>query len=311
MIHLLFGAEPFLIQEHKNTLLAGVEPFSISIIDMRETSIQAAIDEAKTRDLFGDKKTMILRDCYFLTGEVVKNKIDHNVEVLIEYLKNPNPDTKLIIIVNNEKLDKRKKVVKDLLKVAITFEAKPLRYVQSWLQERFKREGKTLTTKAADLMQQQIGTDLFLLHSEMQKVCITYPNHEIIDDEMLDGVITHTLESNVFLLVDRIIKRQASAIELLEDMFRLGEEPIMITLLIARQFRIIHSVKALQEVGQKPSSVLKMAPYALQIAEEQAEEYTLEEIQDRLQTCAELDVAMKRGEVDKHIALETLILKWI
>ena len=311
MIHLLYGAEPYLVQEKKQSLLKDVEPFSISIVDMRETTIQAAIDEAMTRDLFGDKKTLILRDCYFLTGEIPKTKIEHDVESLVKYLKNPNPATKLILIVNHEKLDKRKKVVKELVKVAKTYEAKALRNVQSWLQDRFKSEGKSVTPLATDLIQRQLGTDLFLLHSEVQKVCITYPDSPVIDEIMLEGVLSRTFESNVFLLIERIVKRHPSALELIEDMFRLGEDAIKINLLIARQFRFLHSIKAMQSLGQKRSSVLKMSPFALQIAEEQAEEYSLEEIQERLKTCAEMDVAMKRGEVDKHIALETMILNWI
>ncbi len=160
-------------------------------------------------------------------------------------------------------------------------------------------------------MAQQLGNDLFLLSKEIEKVATRYVNDSKIDEDMISEVISRTLESDVFKLINRIVRKQASAMEILEDLYRLGEDPIKITLLLARQFRIIHQVKTLQEIGQSPKSVVKVHPYALQVAEEQAENYSLGEIQEHLQTLADLDVQMKRGEVDKHIALDTLILKWL
>ncbi|WP_338657024.1 DNA polymerase III subunit delta (plasmid) [Sporosarcina psychrophila] len=311
MIHLLYGAEAFLLNEKRHDLIKDVGAFSISRLDMRETTLQTAMEDARTLDLFGDVKTLILQDCYFLTGEVPRKKIDHDLNSLIQYLSNPNPQTILIMMVQNEKLDKRKKVVKEVLKVAKVFEAKPMHYVQGWIKDRFKEEGKTVSNQAADLMTQQLGTDLFLLNSEIQKVSILYADNIKIEEEMLIGVLSRTLESDVFKLIDRIVRKEPSTLEILEDLYRLGEDPIKILLLIARQFRIIHQVKAIQEIGKKPSSVMKIHPYVLQIAEEQAESYSLTEVQERLQTIADLDVAMKRGAVDKVIALDTMILKWL
>ncbi|MEK4487893.1 DNA polymerase III subunit delta [Psychrobacillus sp. FSL H8-0484] len=310
-IHLLYGAEPFLIREHRNAILEGVDPFTISWLDMRETTLQSAIEEARTMDLFGDTKTLILRDCYFLSTEVSKSKLQHDLDMLLGYIDSPNPSTTLILIVSHEKLDKRKKVVKSLLKVANTFEAKPLRYVQSFIQDRFKLEGKTISKDALFQMEQQLGYDLFLLHNEIQKLGLAYPDANQIEAWMLEEVMSRTLESDVFKLIERIIRKQASALTILEDLFRLGEDAIKINLLIARQFRMIAQVKAAQAIGQKPSSIIKANPFVINIAEEQADLYSTEEVQSRLIECAELDVSMKRGLVDKQIALETAIIKWI
>lgn len=311
MIHLLYGEEAFLLHEKRQELLQGVDPFSISIQDMRETTLQTAIEDARTMDLFGECKTVIIRDCYFLTGELPRTKIEHDVNVLLNYLSSPNPATNLILIVQSAKLDKRKKVVKELLKVAKTYEAKSIAYVQNWIIERFQQKGKTITKSAADVIAQQLGNDLFLLNSEVEKLDVRYAEEDTIDEGMLIDILSRTLESDVFKLIDRIIRKQPSALDILEDLYRLGEDPIKIVLLIARQFRIIHQVKAIQEIGQVPSATIKMHPYALRIAEEQAEYYAIEEVQERLQTLADLDVSMKRGEVDKFIALDTMILKWL
>lgn len=310
-IYLLYGNEPFLIQEKKTELLSEVNQLSVSVIDMRESTIQSAIEDARTMDLFSEHKTLVIKDCYFLTGEQSKAKIEHAPEEVIEYLKNPNPSTTLIFLVAGEKLDKRKKVVKEILKHAETFEAKPLRHVQGWLEKRANKEGKTLTKEAAVYMEQQLGTDLFLLDSELTKLSLSYPKESILDIAHLEPVLSRSLESDVFKVIDRIAKRQPSALELIDDLFRLGEDPIKILLLIARQFRIMHQIKAIQEMGEQPNKVLRMSPFILQMAEEQAGLYSMAQIQQRLTECGELDVAMKRGQVEKHIALETLLVKWL
>lgn len=311
MIHVLFGSEAFLQHEKRQELLQGVDPFSISFHDMRETSLQTAIEDARTMDLFGEMKTVILRDCYFLTGENTRSKIEHDVDSLLSYIENPNPQTRLILMVQSDKLDKRKTVVKELLKVATVYEAKPVYNVQDWITKRFQAEGKKITRSAAALMAEQLGNDLFRLSTEIDKCVLRFNDAEEINDEMLAEVISRTLESDVFKLIDCIIRKQPSAMEILEDLYRLGEDPIKIVLLFARQFRMIHQVKVSQEAGEPPASVLKVSPFVLRIVEEQAEYYTLAEVQERLQMLADLDVAMKRGQVDKYLSLETMILEWL
>ncbi|MEX3624919.1 DNA polymerase III subunit delta [Viridibacillus arvi] len=308
-IHLLYGVEDFLLNEKKEELLKGIEPFGISIHDMRESTVQNAIEDAMTLDLFGESKTIVLRDCYFLTGET-KSKIEHDMDSLINYVNKPNDRTTLILLVHTEKLDKRKKVVKALLKTANTFEAKPMRNVQGWIQEQVKLEGKTITREAADLLVQRLGTNLFLLHNEINKIALSI-EADTIQVDMLEDIISRTLDDDVFKLIDCVIRKENSALEILDDLFRLGEEPIGILLLIARQLRIIHQIKISHLNDEKPSNHIKVHPYVLQKAEEQASMYEIEIIQEMLQSCSELDLQMKRGQVNKHIAFETLIIQWL
>lgn len=309
MIHLLFGTENFLIAEKKKELCKD-EGISISSFDMRETPITTAIEDAQMSDLFGGRKVVFVNDCYFLTGDTSK-KIAHDTDALLDYIKSPNPDTTLIFIVNNEKLDRRKKIVKELLSYSVTFEAKPLHNAEKWLIERAKLHGKTLTRQAAVSMQQQLGTDLFLLDAELNKLVLAV-NKPTIGEQDLNGVLSRTLEGDVFKLLDHIIFKRGAAIEILDDLFRLGNDSIQILLIVAGQYRLIHQVKALRAIGESPTNVMKgIHPYRLTIAEEQSELYSLEELQQRLKDCAELDLKLKRGQCDKIIGLETLILQWL
>ena len=68
----------------------------------------------------GDKKIVICKKkmFFFLSTEKSKSKIEHDVVRLEKYVKDPAPDTVFIMVANYEKLDKRKKINKLLLKEA-------------------------------------------------------------------------------------------------------------------------------------------------------------------------------------------------
>ena len=62
-----------------------------------------------------DKKIVIVSNAYiFFFFNLKKNVLEHNINTLEEYLININKDTILVFIVNSEKLDERKKTVKNI-----------------------------------------------------------------------------------------------------------------------------------------------------------------------------------------------------
>lgn len=304
MLKIAYGEEPFLITEKVRSWIPN--DVAVEKHDMREVQMSDVIMAANTQDLFSEGiKVIICDDCYFL-GSEKKLKEDEEA-LLMNYINNPSPST--LLIFKADKLDKRKKFVKTLLKVADSYEAKPNRYPQKWLIDRAKKYGKTLSKEAADYITARLGTDLFLLDSELQKICVRYSNEHRIEINMLDEVLSRTLENNVFTLIDEVVGKKPSAIETLSDLLQNGNEPVQILLLIARQMRIIQQVILAKETGLPMQ--LTIQPYAIQKAKEQAPYYKLHEVMNKMAELAILDLKMKRGEVEKVIALETLILKWL
>ncbi|MRB24815.1 DNA polymerase III subunit delta, partial [Bacillus thuringiensis] len=58
-------------------------------------------------------------------------EVNHDVNYILSFLEKKMKDSVLILIVNQEKLDQRKKVVKELKKKAIIFEAKTLNQAET------------------------------------------------------------------------------------------------------------------------------------------------------------------------------------
>lgn len=307
-IILIHGEEPLLCDEYTKSLMPE-DPMSVEKYDMREASIIDVLMDASQSSLFdNDERMIILSDCYFLGSERTLN--DKEMEFVTEFINNKENTT--TVVFRFAKLDKRKKLVKTILKSAEVFEGKPIKHPQNWLNKRAKGYGLNLDNNAIDKMVIELGTDLYLLDNELIKIQNRYPCEKIITADMLNDVLSRTLESDVFKLLDRIMYRQQSAIDLLSDLLRTGNEPIQILLLIAKQLRMIEQIKIAEITGHPVKHFLtSIHPYALQIAQKQSEEYTLSDIQTKMEQVADLDLKMKRGQVDKVIALETLLLKWM
>lgn len=117
MLYLIYGLEKYLIDKEIKRILAenSIEKINVSNYNLEENNLKDIIEDAQTISMFGEKKAIIVDNCFIFTGKSLKNDI--NSDLLLEYFKSYNPSTVLIFNVIYEKLDERKKVVKEIRNV--------------------------------------------------------------------------------------------------------------------------------------------------------------------------------------------------
>jgi len=319
-LYLLYGQEEFLIEETINLIINTAlsteeKEFNLSMFDMNETSIDAAIEDAETLPFMGEKKVVLIKDPFFLTGQKEKNKIDHDVKKLEQYLEFPSPDAIVIFTGNYEKLDERKKIVKLLKKNGETLQASLMdeKAISAWIKNRVKAEKKEIDEEAVRLLLQLVGPKLMLLANEIDKLVLYAGEAETIDDSDIRNLVPRTLEQNVFALIDMIVKRRIDeALLFFYDLLEQKEEPIKILSLLAGQFRLIYQVKELYKRGygqNQTGSYLKVHPFRVKLAGEQAQKFTEQELYKIIADLAEIDYKMKTGKMDKKLLIELFILQ--
>lgn len=121
-VYLLIGTELYLSELFKTTLMKELlteedDQFNFFSFDMEETPLSAAIAEAETIPFFGDYRLVFVENPYFLTAERKTNGVEHDVNLLLNYLESPSPTTVLVFMASYEKLDERKKITKALKKM--------------------------------------------------------------------------------------------------------------------------------------------------------------------------------------------------
>lgn len=111
---LIYGDDKYLIKTNIDKILKNNKLDKDSIIkyNMEESSIENLINELNTYDMFQDKKIVLCDNAIFLSSEAKKDS-NYNTDLLIEYLKNPNPNS-ILILTLNQNIDERKKYVKKL-----------------------------------------------------------------------------------------------------------------------------------------------------------------------------------------------------
>ncbi|MBS7530058.1 DNA polymerase III subunit delta [Hazenella sp. IB182353] len=317
-VYIFYGEETFQMEETinwmKHQLGASVdEAFgSVVVIDLQEVSIQSLIQEAETASFLGERRLVIGTYATFLTTTKQKS-IDHNLDALIAYLNDPFQQNTVVLTVTTPKLDHRKKAVKVIEKEAIThqFERLQGQSLIRWVEKRLKKYGVHAQQGALIELCTLVGNDLRLLDQECHKIATFMQNQGEVSKETVSALVPRTLEHDVFKLISLIAQQKLEqAFQIWLDLIYQNEEPVKILALIMRQFRLILQVKLLSKRGmndKEMASQLKVHPYPVKLARQQAQSFTDEALRQLLMQAIEADQGIKTGRLDKHLAVERLL----
>lgn len=312
MMYLLYGKEELLIQKQLEQIKSEnhLQDLDINEYQMDTVSLKEAIDDAKTVSFFHDKKAVILNQCSFLTTTTKKNIIEQPIELLEEYINHPNPTTIFICIAHTEKLDERKKIVKTLKKETNVVECNQVSNMKHFIQALFKNY--SISQENINLFQKRVGNHLELLEQEAEKLKIAAIDDKIITTELIDDLTIQTIDLDIFSLIEAIVSKQKEkAMMMLDEMIKRGEEPIMILIMLANQFRIIYQAKELYQKGyteKNIASMLNLHPYRIKKALEKGRMFSNDILLCYLKQLAELDYQIKNGEINKRLGLELFLL---
>ncbi|MBJ9988106.1 DNA polymerase III subunit delta [Paenibacillus sp. S28] len=319
-VYLLYGTEKYQMNEFtslmEDQLLQKEErDFAIVHYDLADTPIQEVVEEAEMIPFMVQRKLIFVRDAAVFTAGKDSGKVEHRMESLLEYIGNPAEYSVLIFLVNNEKLDERKKVVKAVKSAGTVLSFMPMGSDEllRWIEKKAKQRECSFAPGAAEMLVRNAGTQLQTLAAEVDKLCLYAGSGGTVTTDIVDRLVARSTEQNVFALVEEIANlRLDQALGIFYELLKQKEEPIKIAALIARQFRIILQVKDLggQSYSQQQiASQLGLHPYAVKIAGEQARKFQPNQLKAILSRLGDLDYQMKTGAIDKVLGLELFLLR--
>lgn len=317
-LYLFYGVESFLMEEtcqwFKKQLNVDADSLSGVTFDLTETPIQELVLEAETLPFLSERRLIIGRNAEFLSTS--KSKVPHQLERLVTYLEQPEKTSIVILTLNSDKLDKRKKVVKSLLKKAsvVTFPLLTGSKLLAWIQKRVKYYGLNADEEAMKHLAILVGNNLRQLDQECKKLAAFLGKGGHITVQEIDQLVPRTLEQDVFQLINQLAARQlAPALQVWYDLLHQKEEPIRILALIIRQLRLMFYAKLLSKKGKTTkeiASLLQVHPYPVKLALQQSQRFAEEELSRYLAQAIRIDQEIKSGQSDKEIAIEQFLLQW-
>ncbi len=310
MLYLLYGTENYLIKREIDKILNAnsIEKINVSEYNLEIDNFKDIIEDANTISLFADKKAIIVNNSYLFTGKSIKNENDP--ELFLDYFKNVNPDSIIIFIVDSEKLDERKKIVKEIKKIGTVKDFNKKNDLTDILKNMF--EGYNISIQDIRFMIDRCGNNLDILSQEVNKIKIYKDEDKNVTKEDIINLTSKNIDIDIFGFVDTIVnKNKNKALEIYKEMLINGEEPIKILVILANQFRIIYQAKELYKQGYSGNDIATMIgihPYRIKLALEKAINYNSDTLLDYLEKLADLDYDIKIGNIESSLGLEMFIL---
>jgi DNA polymerase III subunit delta len=262
-VYFLTGDEPFYIDLISdfiagNVLKESEKAFNQTILYGKDVEMSYVNDSARRFPMMSQYQVIIVREAQNI----------RDIDNLIHYVTKPLTSTVLVINYKNKKLDKRKKLYKEIEKHGVLFESNRLYEdkIPDWITRYLKEKGYGIQPPAAVLLTEFLGNDLGKIVMELEKLMITLSeDQKMISTAHIEKNIGISKDFNNIELQKAIVKKDALKAFRIVDYFASNDKnnPMVLTLASLYFFfnkLFIYSIlkdKSKQSVAEN----LKINPY--------------------------------------------------
>jgi DNA polymerase-3 subunit delta len=182
-----------LIQFAEQNILSESEAsFNLTVFYGKDADLTNVVNACKRHPMFSDFQVVILKEAQQMSS----------IEKLESYAENPLKTTIFIVGYKGKSYDKRTKLYKLLQKNAEILVSAKVKddKIQEWILKHVHSIGYKVSSKAAILLQEQIGNDLSRIVSEIEKLIINCKGKNTLDEDDIEKYIGISKEYNVFEL---------------------------------------------------------------------------------------------------------------
>lgn len=292
MIEILSG-EVFQLERALRRLLQKRKKsgFSVSLFEGKEATAEKILEAGRSLPLLGGEAIVLVREA----GGLKKGEL----EKLENFLESMTREGHFIF--SGEKIDRRLGFWQKVARQGNWQEFRPLYQseIPGWIVREGKERGKKVSSEAAEWLAGQLGQELGLIDSALEKVLLLIGGKETVEVADLEKTVQFSSLRSVFELTDAIgAGHRARALKLAHQLIDGGESPVGLVALIARHLRLLWRVK---ETGQGAP------PYFLKNYQSQAAGWSVAKLEEGLDQIFKTDWAIKSSPLPPDFHLERLI----
>lgn len=307
MNYLLYGTESFLIEQELKKIINkyNIDDISTTKYDLSIDSLKTILDDSMTVSLFEENKLIVVNNANIFN----RGKNDENMDLLVQYLSNPNPSTIIVFINPNATVDSTKKITKLIKDKGVIKElntTNPIDIIKG-ICGSYK-----IDRECINLLIDRVGSNVSIIEQELNKLMLYKIDDKIITKEDIINLTSVNIDTDIFKFIDYIIQKEKDmAMRIYNEMIKQGEEPIKIIALLASKFRLMYQAVELTRSGcsqQDISSTLGVHIYPVKLAIQAGLKYNNKLLLNYLDKLADLDISIKTGKVEPVLGLELFIL---
>jgi len=334
--YVLLGDEAFLYQRCRQGILAALAPeatrdFSLSDLDLADTSIFDILDRAQTPSLMAPFQVLFVRNLKQLYGRGSKKE---EFAAIDAYFRSPNPGAVLLFVADHlriptdlrkldyqdkERYDRIRETLGDwcgFVELARVDELDAIKWVIAAADAR----GIKFDPDAARELVDALGADMMMVASELEKLCLYVSGREpriTLGD--VETMVLAAKQRSLYELTDAISQHDRTrALLLLHGLLNAsdgGEDAAIGHLyMLARTFRqmliiLEKNVRDSRAIWAVLWQGFRMPPFAAEDLIRQARRYkSRRELTRALRLVAKADLELRSSPANKLLVLERLIL---
>ena len=235
-VYYLMGEEGFYTDRitdyiARNVLNEVEQEFNLSVYYGLDTNIETVIFAARRYPMMSEYQVVIVKEAQMMK----------NIDALINYLRMPLASTILVFAHKNGSLDRRKKIVAELERMAVVLDSKRLRdeRLPSFITSYMREKSLVADNKAVLMIAESIGADLSRIASEIDKLSIALSDGEKrVTPELIEEHIGISKEFNNFELQNALVNKDVYKANRIINNFAQNpkKNPIQMTLALLFNF---------------------------------------------------------------------------
>ena len=262
-----------------------------------ETSVREICEECAYYSLLDEKKCVI----------VFGYKTDKDVNIMEEYLKNPNPNTTLVLIMDN--FDKRTTFYKNISKTGKVIEIAELKYadLNNSIMNYARSIGVKLSVDALNKLLLFNNDNYDLVLGEIDKLSMITNN---IDEKVVEEYGAKLVIQENFAMCDAITNKDYKNISSMLSEFESGKGEVIpfVGLLTSTYLLILHAKNSTLS-NDELAKTLGVHQYRIKLARDKARKYTSDELYRIFDLLGELDYSLKSMNVSQYGLLKKFLIK--
>lgn len=318
--YLIYGEESYLkeycvSQMREKIVDKTFESFNYHFFDGKDISLDEILKDAQMLPMMSEYNLVVARD-------YPVDKTQSDIKLLEEYLSDC-PDTTVFILWYDSlepdvKSAKFKKLIKafDSAGAVVNMQKRSESDVARLLVSGAKKRGAVLDIDNAKYLISVSGNDMKNLLNELDKLSYFVKGGEITKD-IIDNMATKCLQARIYDLSKFVVSGNSDkAYEVLDTLFAMKEEPVIILSAISSVYVDMYRVKCAKTAGFTYDDVAKHYNYrgrefALRNASRDCANLSEKQLTSSLDAITNTDIKMKSTAVDKKLLIEELIIKLI
>ncbi len=249
--------------------------------------------------LFSSKKCVVIEEA--LSNATIR-------DALQELIEHGVPEDCTLILMIDGAIDKRTKLGKLLLaeKHVHAYMLPEEHEMHGQITKKIEAMSATIEPQAIQLLVSLVGNNTSRMHAEVEK--LVHATHGSITQKDVASLVHVHVDDAVWEFVDSLTsKNKKRALQLLEQEFDAGAEPLYLVAMLIRQVRLLLLLGDTQEPDASLAGMLSLHPFVVKKTRAQAHAFSVARLRGLHVALGRLDRALKSGKGEPRVLFTVLI----